>query len=99
MKRKRRRNPGQVCCRSSVGVFRRINRAKPHIVKLFVMPNFFFLFMSCAGSSSDSEDDGAGDGVTAKSFIKKKPAAEAAPEASKFLKGATAVSSTPLLIP
>ncbi|KAB5555289.1 hypothetical protein PHYPO_G00032000 [Pangasianodon hypophthalmus] len=43
-----------------------------------------------SGSSSDSEGEGAGEGVTAKSFMKKKPAAEPAPEASKFLKGATA---------
>ncbi|XP_066521643.1 eukaryotic translation initiation factor 3 subunit C [Hoplias malabaricus] len=39
-----------------------------------------------SGSSSESDDDG--EGVTAKSFMKKKPAAEPAPEASKFLKGA-----------
>ncbi|XP_036429200.1 eukaryotic translation initiation factor 3 subunit C isoform X1 [Colossoma macropomum] len=39
-----------------------------------------------SGSSLESEDDG--EGVTAKSFMKKKPAAEPAPEASKFLKGA-----------
>ncbi|XP_017550627.1 eukaryotic translation initiation factor 3 subunit C isoform X5 [Pygocentrus nattereri] len=39
-----------------------------------------------SGSYSESEDDG--EGVTAKSFMKKKPAAEPAPEASKFLKGA-----------
>ncbi|MCI4384024.1 hypothetical protein PGIGA_G00033500 [Pangasianodon gigas] len=43
-----------------------------------------------SGSSSDSEGEGEGEGVTAKSFMKKKPAAEPAPEASKFLKGATA---------
>ncbi|KAF7705147.1 eukaryotic translation initiation factor 3 subunit C [Silurus meridionalis] len=43
-----------------------------------------------SGSSLDSDDDEAGDGVSAKSFMKKKPVAEQAPEASKFLKGATA---------
>ncbi|XP_060795410.1 eukaryotic translation initiation factor 3 subunit C [Neoarius graeffei] len=43
-----------------------------------------------SGSSLDSEGEVAGDGVTAKSFMKKKPVAEPAPEASKFLKGATA---------
>ncbi|KAG7325491.1 hypothetical protein KOW79_011807 [Hemibagrus wyckioides] len=43
-----------------------------------------------SGSSSDSDGEGAGESVTAKSFMKKKPAAEPAPEASKFLKGATA---------
>ncbi|KAK3560112.1 hypothetical protein QTP86_033881 [Hemibagrus guttatus] len=43
-----------------------------------------------SGSSSDSEGEGTGESATAKSFMKKKPAAEPAPEASKFLKGATA---------
>ncbi|XP_053496606.1 eukaryotic translation initiation factor 3 subunit C [Ictalurus furcatus] len=43
-----------------------------------------------SGSSSDSDGEGAGEGGTAKSFMKKKPAAETVPEASKFLKGATA---------
>lgn len=45
------------------------------------------LLVWCVGSSSESDDD---DGVTAKSFMKKKPQEEekAAPEASKFLKGA-----------
>ncbi|KAM9461967.1 eukaryotic translation initiation factor 3 subunit C isoform 2-T2 [Clarias gariepinus] len=42
-----------------------------------------------SGMSSDSEDEGAGKSV-AKSFLKKKPAAEPAPDASKFLKGAVA---------
>ncbi|XP_027019058.1 eukaryotic translation initiation factor 3 subunit C [Tachysurus fulvidraco] len=41
-----------------------------------------------SGSSSDSDEEGAGESATAKSFMKKKPAAEPAPEASKFLKGA-----------
>ncbi|XP_061765417.1 eukaryotic translation initiation factor 3 subunit C [Nerophis ophidion] len=39
-----------------------------------------------SGSSSDSNDEGDEDGVSAKSFLKKKP--EATPEASKFLKPA-----------
>ncbi|KAF5900759.1 eukaryotic translation initiation factor 3 subunit C, partial [Clarias magur] len=42
-----------------------------------------------SGMSSDSEDEGAGKSG-AKSFLKKKPAAEPAPDASKFLKGAVA---------
>ncbi|XP_060719870.1 eukaryotic translation initiation factor 3 subunit C [Tachysurus vachellii] len=41
-----------------------------------------------SGSSSDSDEEGAGESATAKSFMKKKPTAEPAPEASKFLKGA-----------
>ncbi|GAA6091875.1 eukaryotic translation initiation factor 3 subunit C [Tachysurus ichikawai] len=41
-----------------------------------------------SGSSSDSDEEGAGESATAKSFMKKKPAAEPVPEASKFLKGA-----------
>lgn len=49
------------------------------------------------GSSSESDDDD--DGVTAKSFMKKKPQEEekAAPEASKFLKGAAVSPNTPRL--
>lgn len=57
----------------------------------------FLACVWCAGSSLDSEGEVAGDGVTAKSFMKKKPVAEPAPEASKFLKGATAVRKWPYL--
>ncbi|XP_030629075.1 eukaryotic translation initiation factor 3 subunit C [Chanos chanos] len=43
-----------------------------------------------SGSSLESEDEtGEEGGVSAKSFMKKKPASEPAPEASKFLKAAT----------
>lgn len=45
-------------------------------------PHFFVL----QGSSSDSDGEGGEDGVSAKSFLKKKP--EASSEASKFLKSA-----------
>ncbi|XP_029933703.1 eukaryotic translation initiation factor 3 subunit C [Myripristis murdjan] len=41
-----------------------------------------------SGSSSESEGEAGDEGVTAKVFLKKKPAAEATSEASKFLKSA-----------
>lgn len=46
------------------------------VILLFVIP----------GSSSDSEDEGKDEALSAKSFLKKKP--EPASEASKFLKSA-----------
>lgn len=46
---------------------------------------FILVFVS-KGSSSESDDEEDGEGVSAKAFLKKKP--EAAPEASKFLKSA-----------
>lgn len=55
----------------------------------FVWNCVFKDFIWSGGSSAESDEDGD-EGVTAKSFMKKKPQEEEkkAPEASKFLKGA-----------
>lgn len=68
---------GKDCKDKIAGIF--------ELVQEWTLKQIFFFFLIPPQGSSDSDGE-ADEGVTAKSFLKKKP--EPAPDASKFLKSA-----------